>query len=75
MRLLLVKPFSTEKTHWNLLAFENLLLLLFFLNKNNDSHFPGIIKQGAVFVCVCVMRMYECGCVHVSLGLEASVCV
>lgn len=24
-RLLLVKPFNTEKTHWNLLAFESLL--------------------------------------------------
>lgn len=24
-RLLLVKPFSTEKKHWNLLAFESLL--------------------------------------------------
>ena len=39
--------------HWNLLAFESpSLSFFFFLNKNNDSHFPGIIKQGAVFVCV-----------------------
>ena len=38
--------------HWNLLAFESPSLSLFFLNKNNDCHFPGIIKQGAVFVCV-----------------------
>lgn len=38
--------------HWNLLAFESPSLSSFFLSKNNDSHFLGIIKQGAVFVCV-----------------------